>query len=128
MNLLGIGTDIVNIKRIKRSLRNNIRLKKKIFTQNEINLCEKKKKPESYFAKRFAAKEALVKAMGTGFSLGITFNKIEVLNNTTGKPFFKLSNSINKKIKEKTGNKKFSIFLSISDDDPWAIATVVISF
>ena len=67
MHIFGIGTDIVNIKRIEKSIKlNGNKFKNKIFSKNEILYCEKKKNPRSFYAKRFAAKEALSKALGTG--------------------------------------------------------------
>ena len=67
MKIFGIGTDIVNIKRMDKSLKKfGLKFKNKIFSRNEINYCEKKKNPASFYAKRFAAKEAFSKALGTG--------------------------------------------------------------
>ena len=79
MKIFGIGTDIVNIKRMHKTLKQNgSSFKNKIFSKNEINYCENKKNPSSFYAKRFAAKEAFVKALGTGFRKGINFNDISV--------------------------------------------------
>ena len=72
MKIFGIGTDIVNIKRLKKTLKYNKNLfKKRVFSQNEIKYCENKKNSSSFYAKRFAAKEALSKALGTGIRKGI---------------------------------------------------------
>ena len=74
MKIFGIGTDIVNINRMEKSLKKNSSFfKNRIFSKNEISYCEKKKKPSQFFAKRFAAKEALSKALGTGIRKGINF-------------------------------------------------------
>ena len=82
MKIFGIGTDIVNIKRIEKSLKlHGSRFKNNIFSKNEINYCEKKKNSAAFYAKRFAAKEALSKALGTGIRKGINFKHIEVINN-----------------------------------------------
>tara|TARA_B100000029_G_C17202924_1_gene825091 strand:+ start:281 stop:673 length:393 start_codon:yes stop_codon:yes gene_type:complete len=129
MRIFGIGTDIVNIQRMKRSLngkKNNF--KTRIFSKNEINYCEKKKNSSSYFAKRFAAKEALSKALGTGIRKGINFKDIEILNDSFGKPSIHLSGSTKKFLERKIKNKKYSIYLSLSDDIPWAQATVIVSY
>lgn len=129
MKIFGIGTDIVNIKRMERTLKGkNNKLKRRIFSKNEITYCEKKKNPFSYYAKRFAAKEALSKALGTGISNGVNFIDIEILNDNFGKPSIKLKGSTANFIKKKIKNKKYSIYLSLSDDVPWAQATVIVSY
>jgi len=128
MKIFGIGTDIVNIKRIEKSLKkNNIAFKKKIYTKNEIIYCERKQNPYPFYAKRFAAKEALSKALGTGIRAGVNFKDIEVLNNKFGKPYFKIKGETHKYFKKKIKSKKYLIYLSLSDDLPWAQATVIIS-
>jgi len=129
MKIFGIGTDIVNIKRMKRTLKNkNIKFKKRVFSKNEITYCEKRKNPSSFYAKRFAAKEALSKALGTGIRKGINFKDIEILNDDFGKPSIRLKGSTAGFLKKKIKNKKYSIYLSLSDDDPWAQATVIVSY
>ena len=129
MKIFGIGTDIVNIKRMEKSIKKNgVVFKNKIFSKNEINYCEKKKNPFPFYAKRFAAKEALSKALGTGIRKGINFKNIEISNNKFGKPSIKLSGSTANFLKKKIKTKKYSIYLSLSDDEPWAQATVIISY
>ena len=87
MKIFGIGTDIINITRLEKSLKKNgNRFKKKIFSKNEIIYCENKINSSAFYAKRFAAKEALSKALGSGLTKGISFKNIEVLNNSSGKP------------------------------------------
>ena len=129
MNIFGIGTDIVNVKRMEKSLRRNgDTFKKRIFSKNEIIYCEKKGNPFTFYAKRFAAKEALSKALGTGIRKGINFKNIEISNNKFGNPSIKLSGSTASFLKKKIKTKKYSIYLSLSDDEPWAQATVIISY
>ena len=129
MKIFGIGTDIVNIKRMEKTLReNNVSFKNKIFSRKEIIYCEKKKKPSSYYAKRFAAKEALSKALGTGIRKGINFKDIEISNDNFGKPSIILKGSTANFLKKKIKTKKYSIYLSLSYDVPWAQATVIISY
>ena len=129
MKIFGIGTDIVNIKRMKKTLKSkNNNFKKRIFSKNEIIYCEKRKNPSSFYAKRFAAKEALSKALGTGIRKGINFKDIEILNDSFGKPSIKLSGSTANFLKKKIKTKKYFIYLSLSDDEPWAQATVIISY
>jgi len=129
MKIFGIGTDIVNIKRMKRTLKSkNNNFKKRIFSKDEIIYCEKRKNPSSFYAKRFAAKEAFSKALGTGIRKGINFRDIEVFNDNFGKPSIKLKGSTGIFLKKKIKNKKYSIYLSLSDDVPWAQATVIVSY
>ena len=129
MKIFGIGTDIVNIKRLEKSLKkNNKNFKNRIFSKKEIQYCEKKKKSSSYYAKRFAAKEALSKALGTGIRKGINFKDIEILNDNFGKPSINLKGSTANFLRRKIKKKKYFIYLSLSDDLPWAQATVVISY
>ena len=129
MKIFGIGTDIVNIKRIENSIkrgRNNF--KNKVFSKNEILYCEKKKNPFPFYAKRFAAKEALSKALGTGIRKGINLKNIEITNDNFGKPSIELKGSTAAFLKKKIKEKKYFIYLSLSDDIPWAQATVIISY
>ena len=87
----------------------------------------KKKNPFPFYAKRFAAKEALSKALGTGICKDVKFKNIEILNNISGKPFIKLKGKTDLFLKKKI-KKKYFIYLSLSDDMPWAQATVIISY
>tara|TARA_B100001013_G_scaffold158382_1_gene94480 strand:- start:500 stop:892 length:393 start_codon:yes stop_codon:yes gene_type:complete len=129
MKIFGIGTDIVNIKRMKKILKNNgSRFKNKIFSENEINYCEKKRDPAPFYAKRFAAKEAFTKALGTGIRKGINLKNIIIFNDVYGKPKIKLKGSTYNYFKKKIKSKKYNIYLSLSDDEPWAQATVIISY
>jgi len=128
MRIFGIGTDIVNIERMDNSLRKHgSRFKKKIFSTKEISYCENKKNSSSFYAKRFAAKEAFSKALGTGIRKGINLKNIEITNNHYGKPTILLKGSIKNLVKRIVKNKKYNIYLSLSDDKPWAQATVIIS-
>jgi holo-[acyl-carrier protein] synthase len=129
MKIFGIGTDIVNIDRIKQSLKKNgSQFKKRIFSKDEIKYCENKKNSFAYYAKRFAAKEALSKALGTGLRKGVDMKNIQIDNDSLGKPFIKLKGQVLIYLKKKIKNKKFNIHLSLSDDLPWAQATVIITY
>ena len=129
MKIFGLGTDIVNIKRLEKILRKNRKtFKSRIFSKNEILYCDKKKNPTPFYAKRYAAKEALSKALGTGIRKGINFKNIEIFNDNFGKPFINLKGGAAVFLKRKIKNKKYSIYLSLSDDTPWAQATVIISY
>ena len=129
MKIFGIGTDIVNIKRMEKSLKQHgSKFKNNIFSKNEINYCEKKKNPSAFYAKRFAAKEAFSKALGTGIRKDINLKNIEISNNVYGKPSILLKGTLASYLKKKLKSKKYDIHLSLSDDKPWAQATVIISY
>ena len=89
--------------------------------------CKRIKKTANCFAKRFAAKEAFSKALGTGISKGIYFNQIVVLNEKNGKPFIKLIENTKKNVEKKFKKKKYKISLSLTDEDEYAVAFVTIS-
>ena len=126
MKIYGIGTDIANINRIKKSLKNKNFINR-LFNKNEVKKCNNQINKANCYAKRFAAKEAFSKAMGTGISKGINFNEIIVYNIKSGKPNIKLLGNTKKIVNKILNKKKFNIFLSLSDDKPFAVATVVIS-
>ncbi len=126
MKIFGIGTDIANISRIKKSLKNQ-KLVARLYHKSEIQKCKKQHKQENCFAKRFAAKEAFSKALGTGIAKGINFNEIVVHNIKSGKPKIKILGNTRLIVKKIFKKKKVNIFLSLSDDKPFAVATVVIS-
>ena len=126
MKIFGIGTDIVKIKRIKKSLKNKLFLRR-IFNTDEILRCSRMKNSANCFAKRFSAKEAFAKALGTGISKGINFNEIIILNEKNGKPFIKLISQTKKNVEKKIKGKKFKISLSLSDEKDYAVSFVTIS-
>ena len=129
MKIFGIGTDIVNIRRIEQSLKKHkYSFKNKIFSKKEISYCEKRKNPSAFYAKRFAAKEAFSKALGTGIRKGVNLKNIEITNNAHGKPSILLKGKVANYLKKKVKSKKYHIYLSLSDDKPWAQATVIISY
>ena len=129
MKIFGIGTDIVNIKRMEKSLkRHGSKFKNRIFSKNEISYCEKKNNPTAFYAKRFAAKEALSKALGVGIRKGLNLKNIEISNDIYGKPSIQLKSTVDSYLKKKIKGKKYDIHLSLSDDKPWAQATVIITY
>ena len=129
MKIFGIGTDIVNIKRIEHSLKKyGSSFKNRIFSKKEISYCEKKKNSSSFYAKRFAAKEAFTKALGTGIRKGVNLKNIEITNNVYGKPLIRLKGNLSRYLKKRIKSSKYDIHLSLSDDKPWAQATVIISY
>ena len=126
MKIYGLGTDIVDVKRIKSVLTRNKSFKKRIFTKSEISFCENKKKSYYCYAKRFAAKEAFAKSIGTGFRNNLNFKDIEILNNNIGKPYFLKSKKINEIVKKRFKIKKFDLFLSISDEKDYSVAFTIL--
>ena len=125
MRILGIGVDVVKNNRFK-SLKNNKSFIKRTFGKNEIILFKKNLKKLNYIAKRFAAKEAFAKAIGTGFRYNLNFKDIEVLNNKIGKPYFLKSKKINGIIKKKFKVKEYNLFLSISDEKDYSVAFTIL--
>ena len=126
MEIIGNGVDIVENKRIKKSLKINGFINR-VFTQNEINKSKKLTNKTNFFAKRFAAKEAFVKAIGEGFRNNINFNDIDISNDNKGKPSINISNNIKKFLKKKLKLNKYKIFLSLSDEKKHSIAYVIIN-
>ena len=125
MNIIGNGVDIVDNKRIEKLLLNNNFLNR-IFTYNEIKGSKKSQNKINFFAKRFAAKEAFVKALGTGFRNNINFSDIEIINNKKGKPEIKISKKIKYLISRKFKSKKPKIYISLSDEKKHSIAYVIL--
>ena len=126
MNIFGIGTDIISIERVNKSLKNK-KFLKRIFNEKEISKCKKTSRTSNCFAKRFAAKEAFSKALGTGIAKGINFNEIIVLNKKSGKPYINFIGQTKKTLKKKFKGKKSKISLSLSDEKKYAVAFVTIS-
>ena len=122
--IYGIGTDLVEVKRIKEALeRWGGRFKNKVFTPGEIDYCSRKRNSSPNFAARFAAKEALVKALGIGMRRGVHWKDVEVTRDPLGKPVLKLSGQaeaicLQEKIR--------GIFLSIAHDREYSSAIVVL--
>ena len=126
MRIFGIGTDIVKISRIKKGFKNKLFVSR-LFNREEILKCKKTKNFYNCFAKRFAAKEAFSKALGTGISNGINFNEIIILNKKSGKPYISIIGKTKKVLNKKLKKKKSKISLSLSDEKKYAVAFVTIS-
>jgi|TARA_B100000282_G_scaffold260469_1_gene208867 holo-[acyl-carrier protein] synthase len=125
MKILGIGVDIVKNKRIKSLIKNKLFLSR-TFSQNEIKTSKNISNKINYFSKRFAAKEALAKSLGTGFRNNLNFKDIEILNNKKGKPFYSKSKKIDTIIKKTFKISNFNLFLSISDEKDYSIAFTIL--
>ena len=126
MNIIGNGVDIVENRRIAKFLKNNVFLYR-IFTKNEIDQSKKIKNKVNFFAKRFAAKEAFVKALGTGIRNNINFKDISVKNNINGQPLMNISNKLKRLLKQKFKINKYRLYLSLSDEKKHSIAFVIIN-
>ena len=125
MKILGIGVDIVENLRIDKSLRNNLFIKR-IFSDTEIALAKKIKNKKIYYSKRFAAKEAFAKSIGTGFRNNLNFKDISIVNDKLGKPSFIVTEKIKKIIKKQFKTSSFNFFLSISDEKKYSVAFVIL--
>jgi len=122
--IFGIGTDIIEVERMKKHLENNDALGKKLYTYLEQEYCGKGKVTMyQCFAARFAAKEAFFKALGTGYRYGMAFREIEVLNDELGKPYINPHGKVKKYLAEQ---KIKHIHLSISHVKAMASAVVVL--
>jgi len=125
MQILGTGVDIVENIRINKFLKNK-NFVNRIFTNSEILHSKKVKDKSTYYAKRFAAKEAFAKAVGTGFRKELNFKDICIVNNKLGKPSFVINKKIKEIIKKEFKITSFNFFLSISDEKKYSIAFVIL--
>ncbi len=125
MRIVGIGVDIIENKRIKNSLK-NLKFKKRIYSTKELAQSSLSKNKVGFFSKRFAAKEAFAKALGTGFRDNLNFKDIEIINDKKGKPYYLKSKKISKIIHKNFNIKKYNCFLSISDEKNYSTAFTII--
>ena len=125
MKILGIGVDSIENSRIKKSIESQ-KFIKRIFTIDEISKSKKINNKISFFSKRFAAKEAFSKALGTGFRNNLNFKDISITNDKYGKPSIKISNKLQNFLKKQFRTTKVTIHLSISDEKKYSIAFVVL--
>ncbi|MCH8202189.1 MAG: holo-ACP synthase [Proteobacteria bacterium] len=129
MQILGLGNDMINISRIEGMLdRWGERFIHRIFTEIEIAKSEARAAPAASYAKRFAAKEACAKALGTGFRRGVFWRDLGVVNLPGGKPTMVLTGGALERLEELTPQgMRAQVDLTISDDYPWAQAIVIIT-
>ena len=125
MKILGIGVDIVENSRVARLLKSNLFIKR-IFSNPEILNAKKIKDRKNYYSKRFAAKEAMVKSIGTGFRNNLNFKDISIVNDKLGKPSFIINKKIKKVVKKQFKTSSFNFFLSIADEKKYSIAYVIL--
>lgn len=127
--IIGIGNDLCNIERIQGSLdKFGEKFEHRCFTEGEITKARKRMRTAETYAKRFAAKEACAKALGTGVPRrGVHWKMMEVVNLRSGKPTLKLTEGAEKRLAEITPEGyKASVHLTMTDDHPWAEAQVII--
>lgn len=119
MELIGLGNDIIEIERIKAAIEKNKRFIERVFSPEEIEIVEKRSNPYNSYAGRFAAKEAVSKAFGTGIR-DFNLNDIEILNDELGKPYVRLKNNLEEMY------RGYSVMLSISHSKYNAVATAIL--
>jgi len=126
--ILGIGTDICDINRIEKSIdKFGQRFIEKTFTEHEQGYCEAKSGKASYYAKRFAAKEAVAKALATSSSGALSWQDVEVKNDPSGRPQAILHRGALERLSAKTPDGHIAkVHLSLSDDYPYAVAYAII--
>ena len=125
MKILGVGVDIIENRRIKNSIKSKSFITR-TFGAREIKFSKRILNKSNFFSKRFAAKEAFAKSLGTGFRKDLNFKDIEILNDKMGKPYYFKSKKINNLIYKKFKIKSYDLFLSISDEKDYSIAFTII--
>ena len=125
MKIIGIGVDIVDNNRFKKFI-NNTKFINRICSQKEINILKNKKNKLLFLSKRFSAKEAFVKSLGTGFRNNLCFTDISILNDKKGKPYFMFNKKLKNVLKEKYKLKNFKAHLSLSDEKKHSISYVIL--
>lgn len=123
MAVIGLGTDIVEISRLQVQLDKSQKMAERVLTEAEFEQFQQHKFPARFLAKRFAAKEAAVKALGTGIGRGIGFQQVEVLNKESGQPYLKFYGQALLLCEQMGINNSF---ISISDEQAYAVATVIL--
>ena len=125
MKIFGIGVDIVENNRFKNLIKKKIFINR-IFSQKELNIFRNKKNKILYLSKRFSAKEAFVKSLGTGFRYNLCFKDISILNDKKGKPYFLFNKKIKDILKKKYKLNSFKAHLSLSDEKKHSVSYVVL--
>ncbi len=125
MKIIGIGVDIVDNNRFKKFI-NNTKFINRICSAKEINNLKSKTNKILFLSKRFSAKEAFVKALGSGFRDELSFNDISILNDKKGKPYFLFNKKIKKILKNKYKLNRFKTHLSLSDEKKHSVSYVIL--
>ena len=125
MKIIGVGVDIVENNRFKKLIKKK-KFINRICSSKEINILKKKSNKILYLSKRFSAKEAFVKALGSGFRNKLCFNDISILNNKRGKPYFLFNQKIKNILKNRYKLIKFKAHLSLSDEKKHSVSYVIL--
>ena len=125
MKIFGIGVDIVDNNRFKKLFKKK-EFVNRICSKEEIKNLKKKNNKILFLSKRFSAKEAFVKSLGSGFRNNICFNDISILNDKKGKPFFLFNQKIKNILKKKYKINKFKVHLSLSDEKKHSVSYVIL--
>ena len=121
--ILGIGTDLIEVERVAEKIEKKAGFRELVFSEHEISYCEAKTMKYEHYAARFAAKEAFLKAIGTGWRSGTAFNEIEVYNDAEGKPGLRFLGTTAETVAKMNAGK---IFVSLSHLKTMAQAMVII--
>lgn len=126
--IIGLGSDLINIHRVEETLSKfGDRFTHRVFTELERQKSDRRNQRAASYAKRFAAKEACAKALGTGLRAGVYWRDMGVVNAPSGKPTMKLTGGAQKRLQSMTpAGHHTVIHITITDDDPWAQAFVII--
>ena len=125
MKIIGIGVDIIDNNRFKKLI-NKKKFIDRICSQKEILVLKNKKNKILFLSKRFSAKEAFVKSLGSGFRDNLCFKDISILNNKKGKPYFIFNKKIKNLLKKKYKLDNFKVHLSLSDEKKHSISYVIL--
>ena len=125
MKIFGIGVDIIENKRFKKLL-NDKKFINRICSLKECRVLKKKKNKLLFLSKRFSAKEAFVKSLGSGFRDNLCFTDISILNDKKGKPYFLFNQKLKNLLKRKYNLNKFKAHLSLSDENKHSISYVIL--
>lgn len=123
MAIVGIGTDIVEIERIEAVLHRSDRMARRVLTETEFDQFRQHSYPARFLAKRFAAKEAAVKAIGNGIGNGVSFKQVEISHGSFGEPHLTFYGKMQTLCEQRGVIRQF---ISISDEQHYAVATVVL--
>lgn len=120
--IIGVGTDILQIERMRKALLRTPKLADRILTPSELELCTSKTDPALFLAKRFAAKEAIAKALGTGIGRGVSWQHMEISKDSYGRPLVELCLGAAARAEELSID---SLQLSYSDEKEYVVAFVI---
>jgi holo-[acyl-carrier protein] synthase len=121
--IVGLGSDLLDVARIEQKLREDSGLAASLFTPLEIRYCESQRHPAQHYATRFAAKEALLKALGTGWRDGLSWREIEIRRDELGRPVIALSGKVEQLAREHGVTR---VHASLTHTAAYAAATVIL--